>query len=153
MKDVAALVKQYPEEMRRTIGTGKKKTTVKSSLKAALAPAAVGYLMNIGRFLARNPDVATLHGTTHNEAYHKELKSFLRNVMRQTRRHAQMIAGVATFVKLVSSVMNTAHCVVRYEQVDLLNAFNQTLLANGLPVSGRIVHASTYNILKRPAAA
>jgi hypothetical protein len=99
VKDVAALANRHPDLLTRRVDGG---TTVLASLVAATTPKALGYVMNIGRFVARHPHVGIMQGTTSNEAYHMELKSYFRNVMVQTKRHARMISQVATLTKLIA---------------------------------------------------
>jgi hypothetical protein len=103
----------------------------------------LGYLVNIGRFVARHPTVDMLHGTTHNEAYHLDLKAFNRNVMKQTRRHAKVVAKCATAVKLIASVMGTAGCVRECRQVQRMTAFGNVLVDECLPINGVLTHRST----------
>ena len=72
-----------------------------------------------------------LSGTTHNEAYHKELKAFFRNVMKQSAAHARMIADVATIVKLIALMMQKAEVSREHRQVDLLLAFAREFSSSG----------------------
>ena len=56
-----------------------------------------------------------------------ELKSFFRNVMGQTPRHADTICKVATLVKLIALVMRKADLTICMQQVDHIKAFIQEL--------------------------
>ena len=114
------------------------RVTVLRSLVAATSPGAIGYLANIGRFAARHPELTHLHGTTHNEAFHRELKSFYRNVMTQSKSHAILVAKVVTFAKLVSSVMQRGEYTTGMRQVELLKAFVRELSIYGLPKRRRV---------------
>jgi hypothetical protein len=127
VRDVAALTIVFHKDMARKVAKG---TTVKQSLIHATSPLNLEYLANIGRFGSRNPSVQLLTGTTHNEAYHLELKSFFRNVMHQTKEHAQLICKVATLSKLIALVMSKAELSVEMRQADSIKNFIQALRAN-----------------------
>ncbi len=43
--------------------------TVLASITAATRPEAAGYMMNMSKFAARNPDLPVLYGTTRNGAF------------------------------------------------------------------------------------
>ena len=128
VKDVAALVVSFPDEMVRKTG----KTTVRQSLECATSPANLEYIQNIGRFGKRHPDVQLLSGTSHNEAYHMELKAFWRNVMSQSAFHAKLIAKVATTAKLLALLMGRTELTFDMEQVDLIKAFLHELQGHPL---------------------
>ena len=151
LKNVAALAKSYPDQMTRTV---EKNLTVLGSLEISTAPKSLGYLMNGCRFQARHPEVPMLYGTTHNKAYHLEQKSFWRNVMIQTGRHARMIAKVATTTKLIGSVMVRATLVNQMRQTDLVRPFLQEYEARGIAFDQPLSRASTYNPpVRQPASA
>ena len=108
VEDVAALAETYPQDMAKTIG--KSHTTVLSSLEHALRPVGLEYLLNGARFIGRNPDIPVMYGTTRNEAFHMQLKSFWRNVMWQTSRNAKVVASLVTFAKLmVGQIQSTCY--------------------------------------------
>ena len=90
VKDVAALAKGFPKQMKRKVES---KVTVMGPLTAAMRPEATGYMMNMAKFAARNPSVKLMYATTPKEAFHKQLKSFFRNVIFQTGRHAEGAAA------------------------------------------------------------
>ena len=46
-----------------------------------------------------------MYGTTRNEAFHQQLKSYFRNVMLQTRRHAKVVFKVATLGKVLAGTL------------------------------------------------
>ena len=111
----------------------------------------MGYVLNVGRFGARNPKVTMLHGTTHNEAFHLELKAFFRNVMHQTSEHAVMICKIVTLVKLIYSVMSTSCCLTQQDQSSRLRAFMKTLQSDGLGLTRVVRHRVDYESKKRPS--
>ena len=78
--DVAAIAKSYSADMARKVD-GKSKTTVLASLQFATRPRALEYLMNNSRFFARNPALQGVFEATRNEAFHKQLKGYWRNVI------------------------------------------------------------------------
>eukprot|EP00959_Pyramimonas_sp_CCMP1952_P146119 3059505-Pyramimonas_sp.AAC.1 len=69
--------------------TTSKKTTILGSLRYATSSKQLEYLLNLGRFIARNPDMEVMYGTTRNEALHMQLEAFFRNVFIQTERNAR----------------------------------------------------------------
>lgn len=131
LRDVAAIANTHKRFLSKSIGSGRRKVSVFASLQAAMGPTEVGYLQNIGRFAARYPCARMLHGTTHNEAYHLELKAFFRNVMRQSRQHARMVCAIATVAKLVAGYLGGAETVVEVNQVNALTAFADILRSMG----------------------
>jgi hypothetical protein len=141
LKDVAALTKVYSAEMDRRVAGG---GTIRGSLDAATTPVALGYIMNIARFASRHPNVPVLRGTTHNEAFHLEQKAFWRNVMKQTARHARLIARVVTLVKLIALVMKKTDCVCLPRQTELLRKFITELLHHGLNFDALLDSRVTY---------
>jgi hypothetical protein len=124
VQDVAAIAKSYPEELGRRIN---KKTTVLSSLAYATSGDALQYLMNNSRFVARNPEVPFSYGTTRNEAYHKELLAFYRNVFQQTERHARDVAMVATSTKLLAGYLAKCELTAAHRQEVLLRTASSLL--------------------------
>jgi len=134
VKDVAALAKSFPEDMRRKNGFAMK------SLQHATRPVSLEYLMNGSRFAARHPDVVMPYGTTKNEATHAQLKAFWRNVFHQTSRHASIISAVATLAKLLASFMSETKSISRVQECTRLRQIAQMLLQqplNFLPVVNR----------------
>ena len=61
-----------------------------------------------------------MYGTTRNEAFHRQLKSYFRNVMRQTRRNAQVVCEIATLGKAIAGKMDKAEVIHDLEEHDLL---------------------------------
>ena len=141
LKDIAALTKCHEDQMQRSVGKG---VTVLGSLMTATEPAELGYIMNVGRFIARNREIPVLHGTTHNEAYHLELKAFFRNVMSQSARHARMIARIATVAKLVASAMQRADLTRQHRQVVLLKMFLKEFADRGYDFDAVVVQPVVY---------
>jgi hypothetical protein len=141
VKDVAALAKAFPQQLKRKVES---RVTVLGSLTAAMRPEATGYMMNMSKFAARNPDVDLMYGTTRNEAFHKQLKSFFRNVIFQTGRHAEGVAAVATMAKLVSGAMECDPTKKHAEQ-DLLTMASTFLRANPMCVVPRLDHRTKPN--------
>ena len=90
IEDVAAICKQFLSMLRRCTG---KTSTVRSSLIDAFSPGKMGQVCSLCR---SNPDVATPTGTTANEAFANQLKSWFRNVNFQKGRNAVNVLGVAT---------------------------------------------------------
>ena len=102
VEDLAAICLQYPDMMsKKTEG----RSTVQSSLENATTVQELGYVKNFCKFVANNPSLEVMFGTTRNEAFHKQLKTFYRNVMHQLRRHALCVAAVATFAKLFAGFL------------------------------------------------
>ena len=167
VKDVAALAKSFPDQMARPIRTGKKRTTVLTSLGHAVSPRSLEYMFNGSRFAAANPDVRIMYGTTRNEAVHMQLKAFWRNVIFQTRRHAHVVAAVATLTKLIVSHLKRAEVTRGMEDHELLRVFCRMLVTKGfefhplfhfVPARNPVVDvaallANATLIRKRPAAA
>ena len=79
--DVAALIRTC------TTLQGRK---ARGSLKHTTSPPELEYLLNLHRFTARHPDVATPYGTTTCEAWHRDLNSHFTAVTQQTRQHLQL---------------------------------------------------------------
>ena len=120
IKDIASLCHMFPREMGKTTG---KKTTVLGSLGYATSPAQLEYLLNLGRFIARNPGVQTMYGTTRNEAFHMQLKAFFRNVFIQTERNARAVSSVCTFAKLLAGwARKSLPLTERHQERELLHA-------------------------------
>ena len=138
--DAVVLARNYPQQMARKVDA---QSTVLRSLVFATSPREMGYVLNVGRFVARHPNVTMLHGTRHNEAFHMELKAFFRNVMRQTREHAVIICKMVNLVKLVCSVVSTACCLTQQDRSSRLRAFMQTLQSDGLGLT-RVVRQSVF---------
>ena len=92
-------LKKYPLQKKAD------KTTVMGSLKHATSSNELGYIRNFCKFVATHPGMDIPFGTTRNEAFHRQLKAFYRNVMHQTARHARCIANVATLAKLFAGYL------------------------------------------------
>ena len=75
--------KRFPLMMERKV---EGHTTILASLTHATSPNQLAYLQNFGLFVAKHPHIDVMYGTTRNEAFHKQLLSFFRNVMFQTSR-------------------------------------------------------------------
>lgn len=127
VQDEAAIVKLLPDAVRRKIEGG---TTVRASLEAATAPAQAEYLMNLSRFVARNPTLTVPYGTTKNEAFHNQLKGYFREVVHQTRRNAEYVARVATLAKLVAASVDSARLTREYYEADVLRAACRVLVSS-----------------------
>ena len=139
VRDVAALCKTYPAEMTRRLPKG---GTVLASLSAATTPVALEYLMNGPRFFARNPNVPHGYGTTKNKAFHRQLKSFFRNITQQSGRNAQVVAGVATLAKLVAGHMSRAQVVREIREKDLIACVSTMLDATPPQIQPTLAHKS-----------
>eukprot|EP00959_Pyramimonas_sp_CCMP1952_P445742 9332501-Pyramimonas_sp.AAC.1 len=98
-RDIAALRKMSPREMNKITS---KKTTIRGSLRYATSPAQLEYILNLGRFTARNPSVQVMCGATKNGALHMQLKAFFRSVFIQAERNARAVCSICTFAKLLA---------------------------------------------------
>ena len=107
IEDVAAICKKYPTMMGRSTG---KRSTVRSSLVDAFSKGKVGYIINYGLFVARNRDVDMPTGTTANEAFANQLKTWFRNVLFQTGRNANIVLAIATLAKLIAGESHVPAC-------------------------------------------
>ena len=58
--------------------------------------------------------------TTRNEAFHRQLKAFYRNVMVQSARNATVVAAIATLSQLIAGGMARAATSTKVSQSDLL---------------------------------
>ena len=72
--DLAAICATHPDATRRSTG---KKATVLSSLEHATTVQELGYIRNFCKYVANNPTIEIMFGTTRNEAFHKRLTAFL----------------------------------------------------------------------------
>ena len=115
VRDVAASCINNPKIITRKAG----KTTVLASLTDACFPRQLEYLMNITRYIARNPDRKFPYGTTGCEAVHGHIVSCLRGITQMTSRYADVFADVFTICKLLSGVLL---------RLDLHRAFTQAEL-------------------------
>ena len=88
LDDVTAVAAEYPDEMAKSTDKGVK---VIDSLAHATNPTGMEYLFNNTRFIARDPTVKVMYGTTRNEAFHLELKNLFRNVRGVRARRAHLI--------------------------------------------------------------
>jgi hypothetical protein len=105
LKDVAAICKLFPSELHRYTSKKNPKTTVLASLNHATSAAAVEYMMNLPRFIGRNPLTTTSYGTTSNEAFHNQFKSFFRNVYFQTGRNLKFVCEVVAAIKVFGATL------------------------------------------------
>ena len=143
LKDVAALCKVFPSEMRKRTD---KKTTIKGSLRYATRPVALEYLMNGSRFAARHPDIDVMAGTRRNEAYHLQLKFMFRNIMHQTSRNAEVVAGVASLIKLLAAyVQNGSDFTINHREHSLLNQIASSFMANPIKFRPLMDHRRVSN--------
>ena len=120
--------KTHPESLSKKLDS---KTTVFASLEKATTLQELGYIKNFCKFVANHRDIDVPFGTTRNEAFHRQLKSFYRNVMVQTRRHAMMVGDIATLVKLFAGFVHKCHdsLVHKFEEHELLRRIAEQLLA------------------------
>ena len=106
VKDTAAICKKLPHMMnRKTDGT----TTIFTCLEFATTANQLGYLMNFAKFVALHPHIQVMYGTTQNEAFNTQLKSYFRNVMVQTCRNAKVVCQIATMGKLTGGTLMLRH--------------------------------------------
>ena len=141
---------------------------MRSSLEFATSPTEVEYLLNISRYISRNPDVKVMYGTTRNEAFHNQLKAYYRNVMLQTGRNATLVASIVTAAKLVSGTLRVGHEVtVSHAENQLLQAATSAFVSAGVTfrpklhlrtvgnpdVDEAVLPAGARRLRKRPAAA
>jgi hypothetical protein len=104
-------------------------------------PVLLEYLMNGSRFASRNPGVAMMSGTRRNEAYHQQLKSMFRNVMFQTGRNAQVVADIATLVKLLAGLMKRkCPLTVQHREHDLVRHVAASLMDDPLKFEPLMEH-------------
>ena len=144
--DVAAICNSHPDIFSRRVGKGS--STVLTSLEFATSRRELAYFKNFCKFVDNNPSIAVMFGTTRNEAFHKQLKAFYRNVFHQTSRHAQCIANVATLAKLLAGYLqrSAGNLVRNYEEHDVLVALAKHLLAERpIPFKPRMRHAIAHN--------
>ena len=118
----------------KTIGN----TTVLSSLQHATSSQNLGYLMNLSLFAKRNPTVEIIFGTTRNEAFHMQLKSFFRNIYHQTGRNATLIYQVATLVKLIAGNISKCSATSVFREHQLLRSVVATMRARTEPLTPKI---------------
>ena len=117
--DVAALCNKFKDMMAYKIDAD---TTIKGSIFHAFSPQCIGYVLNFGRFVSRNPTIPVPYGTARNEAWHKELKAFFANVYYQTGRNAALVGKVATMVKLVAGMLDKEITTAHEPQHQLIHA-------------------------------
>ena len=80
------------------------------------------------------------YGTTQNEAFHLQLKSFFRNITQQSGRNAQVVAGVATLAKLVAGHMSRAQVVREIREKDLIACVSTMLDATPPQIRPTLAH-------------
>ena len=129
VEDVAAICKMFPHMMeRKTDG----QTTVFASLAYATTPNQLGYLMNFAKFVARHTDMEVMYGTTRNEAFHSQLKSYFRNIMIQSRRNAKVVCQIATMGKLIGGTLSSVPTIFPREEHELIRAASRFFIENPL---------------------
>ena len=96
------------------------KTTVLSSLAFATSPKELEYLMDVPRFMARNPDVRVPYGTTACEAVHTELVGMFDHITQQTAARAKLAARMFTLRKLVWGSMQRPQLTLKMTQSFML---------------------------------
>ena len=146
LDDVVALATKYPDDMQKHTG---KRVKVINSLVHATSALALEYLFNNTRFIARNPHIEIMYGTTRNEAFHLELKSFFRNIRGVRARRAQLIGEVVTVAKLlVSSHVKSRMTKKRSQSAHLHDLAMQFFASPGnLMINGpRMDVRATYNV-------
>ena len=131
--DVAAILKVNPAYKDRRIKS--KKTTIYKSLVFATTPPNLEYLMNLSRFVSRNPQIQVIYGTTRNEAFHYQFKCFFRNVFLQTARNAKVVCGIVTLAKLLAGWMRRTGTSTQLGEHELLLRATDLLMANPLTIS------------------
>ena len=124
--------------------------------------------MNGARFASRNPRIKLMSGTTRNEAYHLQLKYMWRNVVQQTGRNAEIIAGIVSVVKLLAGfIRKNSSFTIRHREHALMHSLVTYLFANPckfIPlmdhravnnpkVNVKLLPKSAKTIRKRPASA
>jgi hypothetical protein len=118
--DVAAICKTHPTIAARPIKG--EKTTAFGSLRNSTTLQGLQFLRNGSRFAAKNRDASLMYGTTRNEAFHKQLKSFFRNIMLQLGRNLTNISAVATIAKLVAAFSSQLDTSTTKGEAELLRA-------------------------------
>jgi hypothetical protein len=124
LRDIAALAKEFPDELTRKIPKG---GTVLSALKKSTEPTQLEYLLNGPRCFMRNPGIPLTYGTTRNEAFHRQLRSFFRNIIYQSGRNAHMVASIATVAKLLAGYMDRPETTVDIDEAALLKTVASNL--------------------------
>ena len=142
VSDVATLCKLHPQDMRRIVD---KKTTIFSSLQYSTAPAMLGYLMNLPRYIARNPHAQTMFGTTGNEAFHNQLKGWFRNVFFQTARNAELVCQVATSAKLLAGTLQQCRMTSALREHESMGMSLATMAQQQIVWTPRMVCATVAN--------
>jgi hypothetical protein len=141
VKDIAAILHKYPTVKGRKAD----KTTVLASLTLATNEEGLGYLMNNSIFAAHHPVATSVYGTTRNEAWHLGLKAFYRNVMYQTGRNAQIVAKVATLMKLVVSKIQRDTPSANLREHELLRVAVATITGSSGSISPALACTTVRN--------
>jgi hypothetical protein len=121
------------------------KTTVFGSLVNATTSHGLGFLRNGSRFAAKNRDVQLMYGTTRNEAFHKQLVSFFRNVMLQSSRNLTNISAVATLAKLVAAFTSHIDTSIVVDEHEMLRAAADHWLENPITFLPLMNHKTQPN--------
>ena len=79
-----------------------------------------------------------MYGTTQNEAFHAQLKSYSRNVMIQTRRNLQVVCNIVKLGKLLGGYMSNVSLIMHLEEHELLRAVSTFLWENPFCAEPRI---------------
>ena len=132
VRDIAALAQSFPEQMPRKT---KNKTTVYASLCESFQPRNLEYLLNYGRFVARNSNQVVPYGTTSNEAFHNELKGCFSCVLHMTQRYVVAHARVISGMKLIAGFLKKQNFTRVYEQAALVRSFCARLQEEALDFS------------------
>ena len=98
VKDIAALCVKHPTFMKKKCG----KVRALAALEEACKPMKVQYLLNMSRFIARNPDTSVPYGSTGCEPVHGEITTHYNSgIVSQSERYAQVFGKIFTMKKLV----------------------------------------------------
>ena len=87
-----------------------------------------------------------MYGTTHNEAFHSQLKPFYRNIMIETARDARTVSAVATTAKLIAgyakyhTILTTPH-----EDHESLRAAAAAFVREGGAVRPKMNHEAVHH--------
>jgi hypothetical protein len=143
--DLAAMCITHPGAMNKRIHDGGKSTTVLSSLKFATSPSKMGYLMNGPKFGARNPQLKAAFGTLANEAFHRQLVSFFRNIYVQTGRNADRVLNIMTFVKLVGAQLQKTSRTAPLREHELMRMAANFIMSSDAKFVPRVVAKTVHN--------
>ena len=106
------------------------------AVEPALLTPGLGYLQNHSVAARRHPQ-AMMYGTTRNEAYHQQLKTFYRNIFVQTGRNACLVAKLATTAKLLAANVSASSGMEDREH-QILNSAAESIMASNVTVRPRL---------------